>query len=112
MRTELGAHIMSRPKPSILLEITNKKTYKTEQVLEADAIWAVFYKEKPVNLKTTSMVAQHLGPKYKKVSFSNSGHAINLAEKLNKLFNCEDFSVFKLTTGDKVADPGPKTSTN
>jgi len=103
---------MSRPKPSILLEITNKKTYKTEQVLEADAIWAVFYKEKPVNLKTTSMVAQHLGPKYKKVSFSNSGHAINLAEKLNKLFNCEDFSVFKLTTGDKVADPGPKTSTN
>jgi hypothetical protein len=94
---------MSRPKPNVLLEITNKKTYKTEQVLEAEAIWAVFYKDKPVNLKTSSIVAQQLGPKYKKVSFSNSGHALNLAEKLNKLFNCSDFSVFKLTTGEKLS---------
>ena len=93
---------MSRPKPTILLEITSKKTYKTEQVLEAEAIWAVFYKGKPVNLKTTSLVAQQLGPKYKKVSFSNSGHAINLAEKLNKLFNCTDFALYKLTTGDPL----------
>ena len=95
---------MSRPKPKVLLEVTNKKTYKTEQVLEADAIWAVFYKLKPVNLKTTSIIAQQLGPKYKKVSFSNSGHAFNLAEKLNKLFNTTDFAVYKLTTGEKVND--------
>jgi len=93
---------MSRPKPTVLLEVTSKKTYKTEQVLEAEAIWAVFYKGKPVNLKTTSLVAQQLGPKYKKVSFSNSGHAINLAEKLNKMFNCTDFAVFKLTTGEQM----------
>jgi len=95
---------MSRPKPKILLELTNKKTYKTEQVLEADAIWAVFYQEKPINLKITSLVAQQLGPKYKKVSFSNSGHAINLANKLNKMFNVKDFSVYKLTTGEKLTD--------
>jgi hypothetical protein len=95
---------MSRPKPRVILEITNKKSYKTDQVLEAEAIWAVFYKDKPINLKTTSIVAQQLGPKYKKVSFSNSGHAYNLAEKLNKLYNTTDFSVFKLTTGEKVVD--------
>lgn len=95
---------MSRPKPKILLEITNKKTYKIDQVLESDAIWAVFYQNKPINLKTESSVAQQIGPKYKKVSFSNSGHAFNLAEKLNKLFNTKDFSVFKLTTGEKVKD--------
>ena len=95
---------MSRPKPKVLLEITDKQTYKTEQVLEADAIWAVFYKDQPVNLKTSSIVAQQIGPKYKKVSFSNSGHAINLAEKLNKLFNCTDFSVFKLTTGERLIE--------
>jgi hypothetical protein len=94
---------VSRPKPKVLLEITSKKTYKTEQVLEAEAIWAVFYKGKPVNLKTTSIVAHQLGPKYKKVSFSNSGHAINLAEKLNKMFNCVDFAVFKLTTGEQLS---------
>jgi hypothetical protein len=95
---------MSRPKPTVLLEITNKKTYKTEQVLEADAIWAVFYKDKPINLKTSSIVAQQVGPKYKKVSFSNAGHAHNLAEKLNKVFNTTDFSVFKLTTGEKLTN--------
>jgi len=95
---------MSRPKPTVLLEVTNKKTYKTEQVLEADAIWAVFYRDKPINLKTSSLVAQQLGPKYKKVSFSNSGHAFNLAEKLNKLFNSKDFSVFKLVTGEKISN--------
>lgn len=95
---------MSRPKPKILLEVTNKKTYKTEQVLESEAIWAVFYCDKPINLKVSSLLAQQLGPKYKKVSFSNSGHAINLAAKLNKLFNSQDFSVFKLTTGEKMTD--------
>ena len=104
MRIFGDSHIMSRPKPKVLLEITNKKSYKTEQVLEAEAIWAVFYKDEPVNLKTTSVVAQQVGPKYKKVSFSNSGHALNLAEKLNKLFNCNDFSVYKLTTGEKVKE--------
>ena len=95
---------MSRPKPKVLLEITNKRTYKTEQVLESEAIWAVFYLDKPINLKTNSLVVQQLGPKYKKVSFSNSGHAINLAEKLNKLFSSKDFSVYKLTTGEKLID--------
>ena len=104
IRTNRRACIMSRPKPTVLLEITNKKTYKTEQVLEADAIWAVFYQDKPINLKTSSLVVQNLGPKYKKVSFSNSGHAINLAEKLNKIFNSTEFSVFKLVTGEKLTD--------
>jgi hypothetical protein len=104
MRIFGDTYIMSRPKPKVLLEVTNKKSYKTEQVLEAEAIWAVFYKDEPVNLKTTSVVAQQVGPKYKKVSFSNSGHALNLAEKLNKLFNCDDFSVYKLTTGEKVKE--------
>lgn len=93
---------MSRPKPKVLLEITNKKTYKTEQVLEAEAIWAVFYQDKPINLKTSSILVQQVGPKYKKVSFSNAGHAYNLAEKLNKTFNTQDFSVYKLTTGEKL----------
>jgi hypothetical protein len=95
---------MSRPRPKILLEITNKKTYKSEQVLEADAIWAVFYQDKPINLKTSSMIAHHVGPKYKKVSFSNAGHAHNLAIKMNTLFNTQDFSVYKLTTGERITN--------
>lgn len=99
---------MSRPKPQVILEITNKRSYKTDQVLEAEAIWAVFYQNKPINLKTTSMLAEQTGPKYKKVSFSNAGHAFNLAEKLNRQFNTRDFSVFKLTTGEKLVDEPKK----
>lgn len=92
---------MSRPKPKILLEYLNKDTYKVEQVLESEAIWAVFYKGKPFNLKSGSVVSNYPGPKYKKVSFSNRGHAINLAKKLNRLFNCNDFEVYRLQGGVK-----------
>jgi hypothetical protein len=90
---------MSRPKPKILLENTNKKNYKTEQILEADAIWAVFYKNRPFNLKSFNSLTSYPGPKYKKVSFSNPGHAHNLAKKLNRLFECNDFQVAELTVG-------------
>jgi hypothetical protein len=91
---------MSRPKPTVLLENTNRKNYKTEQILEADAIWAVFYKNKSFNLKSFNSLTSYPGPKYKKVSFSNPGHAINLAKKLNRMFGCEDFQVVKLTSGE------------
>lgn len=91
---------MSRPKPTVLLEVTNKKTYRSEQVLESDAIWAVFYKGAPFNLKSQSSISNYPGPKYKKTSFSNPGHAINLAKKLNNLFNSTEFQVVKLTSGE------------
>ena len=93
---------MSRPKPTVLVEVTNKSTYKTEQVLSSEGIWAVFFDSKPINLKTSNLLQQYPGPKYKKVSFSNPGHAINLARKLNTQFKTEKFSVVLLTTGDKV----------
>ena len=93
---------MSRPKPRVLIEHTNKTNYKTEQVLASEGVWAVFYDAKPINLKTSNMLVQYPGPKYKKVSFSNPGHAINLAKKLNRLFKTKDFEVMKLTQGEKV----------
>ncbi len=37
---------MSRPKPKTLLQHTNKKSYKMEEILESTAIWAVFYQGK------------------------------------------------------------------
>ena len=78
-------HTMSRPKPTILLESVNKQTFKAEQVLNADAIYSVFFK-------------------YKKVSFSNPGHAFNLAQRLNKIFQSDDFTVVRLTQGDVVTE--------
>lgn len=92
---------MSRPKPKVLTEITGKN-YKVDQVLEAEGIYAVYYKNQPINLKTFNMLVAYPGPKYKKVSFSNSGHAINLARKLNKQFKSEDFTVVLLTQGQEI----------
>ena len=95
---------MARPKPTIILESVNPKNYKAEQVLDAEAIYAVFYQGKPINLRTLSHLVSYPGPKYKKVSFSNSGHAFNLAERLNKTFKTTDFSVYKLTDGVPCTD--------
>lgn len=93
---------MSRPKPTVLLEHVNKTTYKSEQVLSSEGIWAVFYDNKPINLKSQNMLLNYPGPKYKKVSFSNSGHAINLAKKLNVLFKTEKFTVVLMKHGDQI----------
>jgi hypothetical protein len=94
--------MMSRPKPQVMIEHTNKQTYKTEQVLAAEGIWAVFFDNQPINLKTANLLTQYPGPKYKKVSFSNSGHAINLARKLNTQFKTDKFTVVLLKSGDKI----------
>jgi hypothetical protein len=93
---------MSRPKPNVLLEHVNKTNYKSDQILSSEGIWAVFYDGQPINLKTQNMLVAYPGPKYKKVSFSNPGHAINLAKKLNTLFKCDKFSVVLLTAGDQI----------
>lgn len=93
---------MSRPKPTVLAEVTNKSTYKTDQVLASDGIWAVYYQGKPINIKTVNMLISYPGPKYKKVSFSNPGHAINLAKKLNRQFQTKDFTVVKLVEGETI----------
>ena len=95
---------MSRPKPKVLLEYVDKKTYKVEQVLDAEAIWAVFYKNKPFNLKSSNALTSYPGPKYKKVSFSNPGHAHNLAKKLNEMFHTTDVNVVMLTDGEVVQE--------
>jgi hypothetical protein len=93
---------MSRPKPRILIDHTNKSNYKTEQVLASEGVWAVFYNNQPINLKTANLLVQYPGPKYKKVSFSNPGHAINLAKKLNAQFKTDLFTVVLLTQGKQI----------
>jgi hypothetical protein len=93
---------MSRPKPTVLLEHVNKSNYKSDQILASEGIWAVFHNNQPINLKTFNVLINYPGPKYKKVSFSNSGHAINLAKKLNILFKTTAFTVVLLKQGDTI----------
>jgi hypothetical protein len=93
---------MSRPKPTVLLEHVNKTNYKSDQILDSEGIWAVYFDNQPINLKTQNILVAYPGPKYKKVSFSNKGHAINLAKKLNALFKSDKFSVVLLTGGTQI----------
>lgn len=100
---------MSRPKPAILLSRIDPKTFKAEQVLQATAIYAVFYEGQPINLRSllTSTVAidtKARCPKYKKVSFSNPGHAHNLKDKLNALFKTDQFIVVRLSDGEPITE--------
>lgn len=94
---------MARPKPTILLEFTDPRTYKCEQILAASAIYAVYYENQPINLRSlNNMVGS--SPKYKTVSFSNSGHAFNLADRLNELFDTTSFTVVKLNHGEIIKE--------
>lgn len=93
---------MSRPKPTVLIEQTDRTTYRSEQVLASEGVWAVFYDNKPINLKTSNLLVQYPGPKYKKVSFSNPGHAVNLARKLNSQFRTTKFTVVLLQQGRQI----------
>jgi len=95
---------MSRPKPTVLLETVNRNNFKAEQILLAEAIYSVFYQGSPINLRTLHKLVSYPGPKYKKVSFSNPGHAFNLAERLNKSFRTHEFSVVKLTAGEVILE--------
>lgn len=92
---------MARPKPNIILDSVDKN-YNSEQILEAGAIFAVYYENKPINLRTLNTLVNYPGPKYKKVSFSNSGHAFNLADRLNDKFNTDQFTVVKLLDGETI----------
>jgi hypothetical protein len=93
---------MSRPKPTILLSYTDPVTYRSEEVLEASGIYAVFLDGKPINLRTLNSLVSYPGPKYRKVSFSNPGHAFNLCTKLNTMFKTDKFSVVLLVAGQQI----------
>lgn len=95
---------MSRPKPTIILSHTATLSGKAEQILAAEAIYAVFHDGKPINLKTVNENILGNNNKYKKTAFANSGHAFNLAEKLNKMFSTTSFAVYKLTSGEVVQE--------
>ena len=92
---------MARPQPDILME--NQDNGLLVQILKAKHIYAVYYQEKPINLRTLNTLGRS-GLKYKKVAFSNPGHAFNLAERLNKLFKTTDFEVYRFVGGEQITE--------
>jgi len=93
---------MSRPKPDIILEKIYRSENRADHIIKSNGIWAVYYDGQPFNLKSQSTLYSYPGPKYKKIAFSNPGHAINLAKKLNKEFETNLFEVIFLSHGKTV----------
>lgn len=83
---------MSRPKPNVLLT-TNITDYLTADILDADSLYAVVYKDTAFNLRHRYWNAQGELTKYPKVVFPSLAPAQNLSDKLNEYFNCDDFAV-------------------
>lgn len=93
---------MSRPKPNILLESIDKKTYRSNQVLSSPGVYAVFYDGLPINLRNANLLTDYPGPRYKKTSFANPGHALNLCRRLNTKFRTDKFTVVLLDQGQQI----------
>jgi hypothetical protein len=69
-------------------------TGRALEVCEADGLYAVLYKGRPIKVRSIQNIeVSFLGPKYNKTAFPEPGHAFNLAERLNKRFNTTDFTV-------------------
>ena len=95
---------MSRPKSRVLLEHIddNMRSY---QVCEADAVYVVCYKGRPIKIITNANVeTNYPGPKYAKISFPTPGHAFNLCDKLNLRFDTSDFTIVMMTTGRTISE--------
>jgi hypothetical protein len=94
---------MSRPKPKIILSKKENNSFKIEEILEADGVYAVFYKGCPISIKWGSEYVDDMQPKYRKTFFPSAAHAHNLADRLNKKFQTTDFVVYKLENGTPLS---------
>lgn len=84
---------MARHKPNIILEVLDGETDMSHQVIGVEYLYIVMYKGKPINLRSVNTLSDYPGPQYRRSVYTQEGYANNLAKKLNKKFNCADFSV-------------------
>lgn len=103
---------MSRPAPKIILE-TRDEDYDATQVLKADTVYAIYYGDQPVALRTKNALIDYPGPKYKKTTFNNSAHGFNRVDELNSLFNTDLFNLREMSASKVVSreDIQPKSTT-
>ena len=86
---------MARPGAEILLS-TQLDDFTGIDILSAQGLWAVLYKQQPINLKTTYWSERGELNKYLRVVYPNAKPAKNLADKLNKDFFTDEFTVRKI----------------
>ena len=86
---------MSRPPAKTLLnkDITEDSGI---EILAADSLYAVVYKQQPISVKLKYYFIHGPTNKYSKTVYPNRKPAQNLADKLNLEFDTLDFTVVKV----------------
>lgn len=82
---------MARPKGEVLL--VDNDEYSTTEIMQAQSVWVVEYQNKPIVATRTTWGHAGAVAKYLRTNFSNKAHAYRLADKLNKKFNTDEFTV-------------------
>lgn len=83
---------MARPQPTIILT-TDVDEFFAVDILAAPKLYAVVYQGQHINIKTRYWQAQGELKKYLRTAYPNKKSATNLAQRLNKYFMCNDFTV-------------------
>ena len=95
---------MSRPAPKVVLETPSTQKYRTLQIAEAEAIYAVFYEGKPICVKDVITQLNNQVPKYRKSCFNTKGIAMSFARKMNERFDTDKFAVFLMAPAELITE--------
>ena len=83
---------MARP-PAKIIHITTFDDGITWEIMETEGQYTILYKGQPVCIRSSSTIRH--GFKYFKSTYPNEGSAIAQCRRLNKRFNCDDFTYIK-----------------
>lgn len=82
---------MARPQPTHIC--SHQENDWNIEVCEADAVYAVLYRGRPIKLRKIKNDCNYIGPKYMKSMFPEPGHAVRLANRLNRAHGTDAFTV-------------------
>ena len=101
---------MARPQPKIELAFIDDDRLETD-VIFAESVWVVCYQGRPVTVRRGPADLNYPGFKYLKSAWPHPGHAHNAAERLNKMFSTDEFTVWQMAPVKQVHEyqpPPPK----
>jgi len=86
---------MARPSGEVLISM--ELGTATLDILRAQSMWCVLYKNQPIGVRRTYH-SENLNTmtKYMKTCYTTPAPAHALSLKLNEIFNCTDFTVCEL----------------
>lgn len=83
---------MTRPSQPVLKSATMSSGI-TWDVLAAEQTYVIVYKNRPISIRVDQPMNAKSGYKYKKLSYTNLASAENQCQRLNQVFDTQDFSV-------------------